>query len=145
MPSTGHAPAARDNASAVLRRTRVIAVLRAAHARDYAPVIEALLDGGLLRIELTLSTPGVFDELPRLQNRFADAGEIGVGTVTSVEEAQSALELGASYIVTPVSSPEIVRLCADRGVPVFPGGLTPTELHSCWQAGATAVKLFPAS
>lgn len=54
--------------SAILRDTRVVAVLRAAHATDYAPVIEALQQGGVLSIELTLSTPGVFDELPRLRD-----------------------------------------------------------------------------
>ena len=65
--------------SSILRATRVVAVLRATHAREYAPVIEALQRGGVLSIELTLSTPGVWDELPRLQERFGDELEIGVG------------------------------------------------------------------
>ncbi|GAB2745494.1 bifunctional 4-hydroxy-2-oxoglutarate aldolase/2-dehydro-3-deoxy-phosphogluconate aldolase [Arthrobacter bambusae] len=131
--------------SAILRDTRVVAVLRAKHAKDYSPVIEALRDGGVLSIELTLSTPGVFEELPLLLDRFGDAVEIGVGTVTTPAEAETALDLGAAYIVTPITAPDVITACAQRGVPVFPGGLTPTELHTGWKLGATAVKLFPAS
>ncbi|MFF2296348.1 bifunctional 4-hydroxy-2-oxoglutarate aldolase/2-dehydro-3-deoxy-phosphogluconate aldolase [Arthrobacter sp. efr-133-R2A-120] len=131
--------------SAILRDTRVVAVLRAKHAKDYSPVIEALRDGGVLSIELTLSTPGVFEELPLLLDRFGDAVEIGVGTVTTPAEAETALDLGAAYIVTPITEPDVITACARRGVPVFPGGLTPTELHTGWKLGATAVKLFPAS
>jgi 2-dehydro-3-deoxyphosphogluconate aldolase/(4S)-4-hydroxy-2-oxoglutarate aldolase len=131
--------------SSILRDTRVVAVLRASHAREYAPVIEALQRGGVLSIELTLSTPGVFDELTRLQERFGDGLEIGVGTVTTADEAETALDLGAAYIVTPVTDPDIVAACVRRGVAVYPGGLTPTELHAGWKLGATAVKLFPAS
>lgn len=131
--------------SAILSGTRVVAVLRATHAKDYAPVIEALQRGGVLSIELTLSTPGVWEELPRLKNRFGDALEIGVGTVTEAAEAETALDLGAAYIVTPVTDPGVITACVDRGVPVYPGGLTPTELHAGWKLGATAVKIFPAS
>lgn len=131
--------------SAILRDTRVVAVLRATHATEYAPVIDALQQGGVLSIELTLSTPGVFDELPRLQEHFGDSLEIGVGTVTTADEAETALDLGAAYVVTPVTDTEIVAACVRRGVPVYPGGLTPTELHAGWKLGATAVKIFPAS
>jgi 2-dehydro-3-deoxyphosphogluconate aldolase/(4S)-4-hydroxy-2-oxoglutarate aldolase len=141
-PATGvvrHVP------SNVLLETRVIAVLRAAHARDYAPVIEALLAGGVRSIELTLSTPGVLEELPQLARRFGDAVEIGVGTVTDVGQMEELVDAGASYIVTPHTDPAIVQAGISRGVPVYPGGLTPTELLAGWRAGATAVKVFPAS
>jgi 2-dehydro-3-deoxyphosphogluconate aldolase/(4S)-4-hydroxy-2-oxoglutarate aldolase len=131
--------------SAVLRDTRAVAVLRARHASDYAPVIEALQRGGVLSIELTLSTPGVWDELPLLRERFGNSLEIGVGTVTEAAEAETALDLGAAYIVTPVTDPGVIAACVGRGVPVYPGGLTPTELHTGWKLGATAVKVFPAS
>ena len=131
--------------SAVLHDTKAVAVLRAQHASDYAPVIEALQRGGVLSIELTLSTPGVWDELPLLRERFGDSVEIGVGTVTEASEAGTALDLGAAYIVTPVTDTGVISLCVARGVPVYPGGLTPTELHTGWKLGATAVKVFPAS
>ena len=141
-----HAPTAvRPSPSALLRDTKAVSVLRARHATDYPPVIEALARGGVASIELTLSTPGVWDELPRLHERFGDDVEIGVGTVTDAAEAETALDLGAAYIVTPVTDAGVVSVCVDRGIPVYPGGLTPTELHTGWKLGATAVKVFPAS
>ena len=135
----------RLQASAVLRATRVVAVLRAPHARDCSPIIAALEAGGVRSIELTLSTPGVFQELPLLVQRFGDSIEIGVGTVTEIKDAARAIDAGAQYLVTPHTDPAIIAAAISRGVPVFPGGLTPTELLAGWQAGGTAVKVFPAS
>ena len=131
--------------SAILQANPVVAVLRAGHAREYAPVIAALADGGVRSIELTLSTAGVFELLPGLIRDFGDQVEIGVGTVTAETEAGEALDAGARFLVTPVTNSAIVRAAAERGIPVFPGGLTPTELFTGWRAGATAVKIFPAS
>ncbi|NAZ86645.1 bifunctional 4-hydroxy-2-oxoglutarate aldolase/2-dehydro-3-deoxy-phosphogluconate aldolase [Kineococcus indalonis] len=136
---------ARPPLSALLRQVPVVAVLRARHAREYAPVVEALLAGGVRSVELTLSTAGVFEELPGLRERFSGDAEIGVGTVTTREEAERALDAGADYLVTPTTVLDVVAAAVERAVPVFPGGLTPTELHAGWRAGATAVKLFPAS
>lgn len=131
--------------SRILQANPVVAVLRAGHAREYAPVIEALAEGGVRSIELTLSTAGVFELLPGLVNTFGNQIEIGVGTVTTEEEARQALDAGAAFLVTPVTEVGIVRAAVESGTPVFPGGLTPTELLAGWRAGATAVKVFPAS
>lgn len=130
---------------ASLRRSPVVAVLRADHASVYAPVIDSLVTGGVTHIELTLSTAGVFAEMPALLSRFGDAAQIGIGTITSATEARAAIESGASYLVTPATIPAVIDVAVAAGVPVFPGGLTPTELLTGWQAGASAVKLFPAS
>ncbi len=135
----------RPAVSTLLAATPVLAVLRASHAREYAPVIEALATGGVRSIELTLSTEGVVEELPALLARFGGDVEIGVGTIVDVAQAVECLDLGAQFIVTPTTNPDVVRTCVDRAVPVFPGGMTPSELFSGWQAGATAVKVFPAS
>lgn len=131
--------------SELLRAHPVIAVLRAGHASEYAPVVEALIRGGVTSIELTLSTAGVFAEMPALVSRFAGGAEIGVGTITSEDEAEQALDCGAQFLVTPAMSAGVVDAAVRRNVPVFPGGFTPTELLTGWSAGATAVKLFPAS
>lgn len=128
-----------------LREVPVVVVLRAQQASEYAPVIEALADAGVRSIELTLSTGGVLEELPALVDRFSSRADIGVGTITEEWEASAAIDGGAVYLVTPTANHDVVSLAAARGVPVFPGGLTPTELHSGWRSGAAAVKLFPAS
>jgi 2-dehydro-3-deoxyphosphogluconate aldolase/(4S)-4-hydroxy-2-oxoglutarate aldolase len=128
-----------------LRENPVIAVLRAEHAEQYEPVVDALVRGGVRSIELTLSTGGVFEVLPELISRFGTDAEIGVGTVTTADQARRALDGGARFLVTPTMALPVVAAAVARGVPVFPGGLTPTELLSGWEAGATAVKVFPAS
>ena len=125
--------------------SRVVAVLRARHASAYAPVIESLLAGGVTLIELTLTTAGVVDHLPGLRQAFGQDANIGVGTVVDPDEAKLVLDAGAQFLVTPTVNTDVIAAAVDRGVPVFPGGLTPTELFTGWAAGATAVKVFPAS
>jgi 2-dehydro-3-deoxyphosphogluconate aldolase / (4S)-4-hydroxy-2-oxoglutarate aldolase len=122
----------------------VIAVLRAEHAREYPPVIDALVAGGVRVIELTLSTAGALAQMRSIVTEFGDA-VIGLGTVTTAAQAETAIANGAKFIVTPTAELDVIRVACDAGVPVFPGGLTPTELYRCWEAGASAVKLFPAS
>lgn len=135
----------RPKPSPALSANPVIAVLRAPHANDYAPVIDALLTGGIRSIELTLSTQGTFDALPDLSRHFGKDADIGVGTVTTPQETHRALDSGAAFLVSPAMDMRFTSTCAERSVPVFPGGLTPSELLAGWQAGATAVKIFPAS
>jgi 2-dehydro-3-deoxyphosphogluconate aldolase / (4S)-4-hydroxy-2-oxoglutarate aldolase len=130
--------------SPVLLETPLIAVLRAQQATDYDAVVEVLGQNGVRCVELTLSTPGTIDHLPALIDHAGSELEIGVGTITTVTDAQHAIDAGAKYLVTPVINLEIIALALKHRLPVFPGGLTPTELHSAWEAGATAVKVFPA-
>jgi 2-dehydro-3-deoxyphosphogluconate aldolase/(4S)-4-hydroxy-2-oxoglutarate aldolase len=135
-------PRQRQSPPEGLREHPVIAVLRAREPHDYDHVLDVLAEGGVHFAEVTLSTPGTLDYLPTLVAR----GDltIGVGTVTTLDEAERAIDGGASFLVTPITIVPIVELAVARGVPVFPGGLTPTELYSGWRAGATAVKIFPA-
>ena len=130
--------------SRLLVENPVIAVLRAREADDYGDVIEVLAANGVRSIELTLSTPGTFEALPALLARFGSDVEIGLGTIVTAEQARQALEIGVDYLVTPIVRQEVIALAVAAGVPIYPGGLTPTELYSAWEAGATAVKVFPA-
>lgn len=123
--------------------TPVIAVLRAEVAASYPPVIDTLVDEGITGIELTLSTRGTLEVLPQLAARYAGHAAIGVGTVTRAREAEVAAA-HAAFIVTPVHAPAVLAVASTRHVPIISGGLTPTELHAAWSAGATAVKVFPA-
>jgi 2-dehydro-3-deoxyphosphogluconate aldolase/(4S)-4-hydroxy-2-oxoglutarate aldolase len=125
-----------------LRHRPVIPVLRAGRAADYYKVIEALVDGGLTWIEVTLTTPGTMEALSDLVGRW-DA-TVGVGTVMGEDQARDAIERGAGFLVTPAPRPGVVEVAVQHAVPVFPGGLTPGELIGEWEGGATAVKIFPA-
>jgi 2-dehydro-3-deoxyphosphogluconate aldolase/(4S)-4-hydroxy-2-oxoglutarate aldolase len=127
-----------------LASSKVIAVLRASHVSALGPVCDVLVEEGILSLELTLTTPGLFDSLQELINRYADSADVGVGTILSESEAQRAVDCGAQYLVTPTINLPVIKLAVERQIAVFPGGLTPTELAAAWDAGATAVKIFPA-
>ncbi|MDN5687136.1 MAG: bifunctional 4-hydroxy-2-oxoglutarate aldolase/2-dehydro-3-deoxy-phosphogluconate aldolase [Brachybacterium sp.] len=124
---------------------RLIVVIRGERADQYAPVLETLAGAGIRSVELTLSTPGTLEELPDLLERFGDQLDIGVGTVTDPEDLRTAAARGAHYIVTPITRADLLEAAAEAGIAIVPGGLTPSELHAGWAAGAAAVKVFPAS
>lgn len=124
--------------------SRLIVVARAQRAEDYEPVLDVLIDAGIRSIELTLTTPGTFDRLPRLLAQYDGVADLGVGTVTNGVDLGRAVDAGARYLVTPITSAAFVEQATDAGVPIVPGGLTPTELFASWSAGASAVKVFPA-
>jgi 2-dehydro-3-deoxyphosphogluconate aldolase/(4S)-4-hydroxy-2-oxoglutarate aldolase len=136
--------ASRIAPSQVLRDNPIIAVLRASDPRDYDAVVDVLVENGVRSIELTLSTPGTLEHLPSLISRVAGSAEIGVGTITNDEQAAAAIDGGADYLVTPVLKLDVIRRAVESGVAVYPGGFTPSELFAAWEAGATAVKIFPA-
>jgi 2-dehydro-3-deoxyphosphogluconate aldolase/(4S)-4-hydroxy-2-oxoglutarate aldolase len=138
----------RPQIPALVRESGAIAVGRHISA-DAAPMIgEALIAGGVATMELTLNEPvetalRAIEALARAAEGYG--GLVGAGTVLSVAAAERAVAAGARFIVMPHTHVDIVAWCVDRGVPCFPGALTPTEILSAWQAGASAVKLFPAA
>ena len=127
-----------------LASTKVIAVLRASHASGLAAVCDVLVEEGILSLELTLTTPDLLDSLSGLVDRYANTADVGVGTVLDTTEASKAIDSGAQYLVTPTMNLPVIDLAVRSQIAVFPGGLTPTELAAGWNAGATAVKIFPA-
>lgn len=122
--------------------SKLVVVARAFAASDYAPVLAALADAGVQSVELTLTTPGTFDAFAELRGSFD--GDLGIGTVTNLDQLERAIEVGADYVVTPITSAALVERAVAAGMPIVPGGLTPTELFASWSAGASAVKVFPA-
>ena len=92
---------------------------------------------------MTLTTPGLLDALPELVDRYAEAADVGVGTILSDSDAQRPWTAAPSTWSPRPWTCRWSGRCRAPGA-VFPGGLTPTELLQRWQAGATAVKIFPA-
>jgi len=127
-----------------LASSKVIAVLRAPHVAALAPVCDVLVEEGILGIELTLTTPDLLGALSDLVDRYAATADVGVGTILTELDAQRAIDSGAQFLVTPTMNLPVIKLAVQRQIAVFPGGLTPTELAAGWDAGATAVKIFPA-
>ncbi|MFB6850174.1 bifunctional 4-hydroxy-2-oxoglutarate aldolase/2-dehydro-3-deoxy-phosphogluconate aldolase [Streptomyces sp. NPDC056373] len=127
-----------------LRRTRVMAILRSSGARGLPAVAHALADAGVTCLEVTLTTPGALDALARIRDHLGAEVAVGAGTVLTTGQARDALSAGAGFLVSPVVDAELIRSAAKSGTPCYPGAWTPTEVYAAWQAGAAAVKLFPA-
>jgi 2-dehydro-3-deoxyphosphogluconate aldolase/(4S)-4-hydroxy-2-oxoglutarate aldolase len=125
-----------------------VAIGRHVSAEAVAAVADALLSGGVRAFELTLNDPET-DALRAIEaaaRTGASLGlEVGAGTVLSIEAAGRAIDAGATFLVMPHLDEALVTWAAARGIPAFPGCATPTEILAAWRAGASAVKLFPAS
>lgn len=122
----------------------IIAVVRAPSADLVKPLSEALVEGGVIAIEITLSTP---DAIRAIREASADLGNralIGVGTVLQPYECASALDAGAQFIVSPILRPDLVPLAHQFDRPVMLGAYSPTEAQLAHEEGADFVKLFPA-
>lgn len=128
----------------VLRETALVAILRSRSGARLAAVCDTLLDAGVRCLEITLNTPGALAAVRRLTAEGRTGVEIGVGTVRSPQEVDAAADAGATFVVAPTTSAAVGERAADRGMGWFPGALTPTEIASAWDLGATAVKVFPA-
>ncbi|MFE3849715.1 bifunctional 4-hydroxy-2-oxoglutarate aldolase/2-dehydro-3-deoxy-phosphogluconate aldolase [Streptomyces griseorubiginosus] len=127
-----------------LGRTRVMAILRSADASGLPAVARALAAGGVTCLEITLTTAGALDALAAVRAELGSEVAVGAGTVITGVQAGDALAAGAEFLVAPVVDTAVIRSAADRGIPCYPGAWTPTEVSQAWQAGAAAVKLFPA-
>ena len=111
---------------------------------DLDAAVFSLWDGGISWVEITLPTPGALRAVTRLSAAVPAGCRVGVGTVTDEKSARAALDAGAQFLVTPTFDHQVVELAVSRGLPVFPGAYTPTEILTAWRAGATAVKIFRA-
>lgn len=126
-----------------IREARVIAVVRADDADDALRRADALAESGIGAVELTFTTPGVERALIELRERRPEL-LVGAGTITRPEQAVSAAEAGAAFLVSPVALLHLVDAMTETGLAAIPGCLTPTEILLALDAGAHAVKIFPA-
>jgi 2-dehydro-3-deoxyphosphogluconate aldolase/(4S)-4-hydroxy-2-oxoglutarate aldolase len=133
----------RDAVLAKLKSEKVVAIIRAESSDGLLECARALAAGGLSAIELTMTTPGAIPMLEKCAAALPDF-VFGLGTVLDPETARAGILAGARFIVTPSTNLRTIELCRRYGVPIFPGALTPTEIVTAWEAGADAVKVFPA-
>jgi 2-dehydro-3-deoxyphosphogluconate aldolase/(4S)-4-hydroxy-2-oxoglutarate aldolase len=125
--------------------SKIVAVVR---LEDYARAVEvarALVAGGITTLEFTLTGRGAIDAVSRTRTALGDSATVGIGTALTASDTRSAIDAGAQFVVTPALRREVIATCVERSVPVACGGFTPTELLDAHEAGATFVKLFPAS
>jgi 2-dehydro-3-deoxyphosphogluconate aldolase / (4S)-4-hydroxy-2-oxoglutarate aldolase len=129
---------------ACLTHPGIIAVVRAQHAGQVLPLAEALIAGGVVAIEITMTTPNAMDAIREARRHIGPRGLIGVGTVLDVPTGRAALEAGAEFMVSPVLRPELVAVAHAADRPVMIGAFTPTEAQLAHEAGADFIKIFPA-
>lgn len=125
-----------------VREGKIIAIVRSANGTHLLPAVHRLADSGIRAIEVTTNTPGAADAVAALIERGVEAG---FGTVRTVEHVRLAASTGASFVVTPATDLAVGAAAIEAGLRWYPGAMTPTEIETAWQAGATAVKLFPAA
>ena len=118
------------------------AILRTPSAEAAAPAMEAAIRGGFKIIEFTLTTPNALELIKEFSNR--DGIVVGAGTVLSVDDANQAVDAGASFLVSPVVDEAVIDAAKSRNVAMMPGTHTPTEMLRAYNAGAQLQKLFPA-
>lgn len=127
-----------------LRETKIIAIVRGVPEEKADETAEALWEGGIRFIEVTLNTPGALAIIRRWRDRFQGRVCIGAGTVLNADMASSAIEAGAEYLITPNTDEGTIRYAVSADIPIVPGAMTPSEIVQAWQLGAHAVKVFPA-
>jgi 2-dehydro-3-deoxyphosphogluconate aldolase/(4S)-4-hydroxy-2-oxoglutarate aldolase len=122
----------------------VVAIMRANSPDQLLGAATAVLAGGVVAIEVTMTTPGALDVVRQATSQFGKEVLFGVGSVLDAETARAAILAGAQFVVCPTFRAETIDICKRYSVPVVPGAYTPTEILSAWEAGADAVKVFPA-
>jgi 2-dehydro-3-deoxyphosphogalactonate aldolase len=127
-----------------LERCPLVAILRGLTPAEAVPVGEALVEGGIVVIEVPLNSPEPVESIRRLAARFGDAALIGAGTVMTEVQVEQVAAAGGRLLVTPHADPALVRAAKARGMLTAPGFFTPAEAFALLAAGADALKLFPA-
>jgi 2-dehydro-3-deoxyphosphogluconate aldolase/(4S)-4-hydroxy-2-oxoglutarate aldolase len=128
----------------LLRNPGIIAVVRAQSPEQVPPLSEALLAGGVIAIEITMTTPNAIGAIRHARETIGERALIGVGTVLDAATCRAALDAGAEFVVSPICRTELVAIAHEAGRPVMLGAYTPTEAQLAHEAGSDFVKLFPA-
>jgi 2-dehydro-3-deoxyphosphogluconate aldolase/(4S)-4-hydroxy-2-oxoglutarate aldolase len=122
----------------------VIAVVRAKRAEQAVPLAEALVAGGVIAVEITMTTPNAIAAIKEASSKLGDRALIGVGTVLDEATCQAAIDAGAQFIVSPICRRELVPIAQKAGKPIMLGSYTPTEAQLAHEAGSDFIKIFPA-
>ncbi|MFJ4653942.1 bifunctional 4-hydroxy-2-oxoglutarate aldolase/2-dehydro-3-deoxy-phosphogluconate aldolase [Nocardia sp. NPDC088792] len=122
---------------------RVMPIVRLSDVLPLLDIVRALHEGGIRVIEFPLTTPGALDAVAACRAHYPDV-VVGVGTVHSVSDARRSLDAGAQFLASYAFNESMIDAAHQHGVPAFPAAMTPTEIVTARDAGADAVKVFPA-
>jgi 2-dehydro-3-deoxyphosphogluconate aldolase/(4S)-4-hydroxy-2-oxoglutarate aldolase len=128
-----------------IEKCGVVAIIRVQDPAAVRGVVDALAEGGLRTLEVTMTVPRAIELIGEIAPTLPEDFLLGAGTVLDSDTAHQAARAGAQFIVSPVFRPEVITAAHDDGIPAMPGCFTPTEILSAWDAGADVVKVFPAT
>ena len=125
--------------------TGLIPVVRAESSDIAMRAIDAIKEGGISVLEITMTVPGAIRVIEEVARRFGEDAIVGAGTVLDAETARACILAGAQFIVSPALDLDTISCCRRYSIPVMPGAMTPSEVITAWKAGADFVKVFPAN
>lgn len=129
-----------------LNEEGVVAVIRAESKEQGLKVVEAIKNGGIKMLEVTMTVPGAVDIIKELSEHYKNEDVvIGAGTVLDPETARICILAGAKYVVSPSLNFETIKLCNRYRIPVMPGIMTVKDAIEALEAGAEVLKVFPGS
>jgi len=123
----------------------IVGIIRNLTLEQVIFALPMYIKAGLNTVEISLATPDALDIIKEVRRQFDGQLNIGAGTVCNESELTQSLDAGSQFIVSPIIDTLLIKSCADRNIPVFPGAFTPTEIYLAWKAGASMVKIFPSS
>jgi 2-dehydro-3-deoxyphosphogluconate aldolase/(4S)-4-hydroxy-2-oxoglutarate aldolase len=122
----------------------IVAIIRADSSEQLLAAAEALYEGGVTGMEVTMTTPNALQVISDVSKRFGKKVLIGVGSVLDTETCRAAILAGSEFVVTPVTKPDVIKMCNRYGKPIASGAYTPTEALTAYENGADFIKIFPA-
>lgn len=127
---------------ALVTAQRAIAVIRASELELGVQMARAVAAGGMQLLEVTWNSTNPIHLVQRLRTELPHC-MIGAGTLLTLKDMQQAIDAGAEFLFTPHTNLAQIQTAVSQQVPVIPGALSPSEIVTAWQAGATCVKVFP--
>lgn len=121
----------------------IVGIIRHVSAADVSQILPVYRAAGLTTLEITMNTPDAETMIWTARRQYPDTLNVGAGTVCSEADLELALAAGAQFIVTPVINKKVIKACVKKGIPIFPGAFTPSEIYKAWSLGASIVKVFP--
>ncbi|SOD92981.1 bifunctional 4-hydroxy-2-oxoglutarate aldolase/2-dehydro-3-deoxy-phosphogluconate aldolase [Spirosoma fluviale] len=123
----------------------VVGIIRGLQPDDIHHIMPVYREAGLTTIEVTMNTDYAETIIQNAVKYYSEGLNIGAGTVCTLDDLDKALAAGAQFIVTPILDKKVVKACVKRGIPIFPGAFTPSEIYKAWSLGASMVKIYPAT
>lgn len=128
-----------------LNDEKIVAILRHIPVDKVNHTVEALRLGGVKILEVTMNSEGALQSIVQLRNQYSkEQVVVGAGTILDLKMAKEAVAAGAEFLISPNLDEEVISYAVDQGIEIWPGVMTPSEMVKAWNAGARAIKLFPA-